>query len=83
MNIKELELTLIDQIEKLNDDSIAEDEQACRAMIEKSNAMSGLTNAYIGIQRLKLDVVKQLDKNGGLYEEYLGIEDKRKRNAAL
>lgn len=78
MNIKELELTLIDQIEKLNDDSIAEDEQACRAMIEKSNAMSGLTNAYIGIQRLKLDVVKQLDKNGGLYEEYLGIEEIKK-----
>lgn len=78
MNIKELELTLIDQIEKLNDDSIAEDEAACRAMIEKSNAMSGLTNAYIGIQRLKLDVVKQLDKNGGLYEEYLGIEDIKK-----
>ena len=78
MNIKELELTLIDQIEKLNDDSIAEDEQACRAMIEKSNAMSGLTNAYIGIQRLKLDIVKQLDKNGGLYEEYLGIEEIKK-----
>ena len=78
MNIKELELTLIDQIEKLNDDSIAEDEQACRAMIEKSNAMSGLTNDYIGIQRLKLDVVKQLDKNGGLYEEYLGIEEIKK-----
>ena len=78
MNIKELELTLIDQIEKLNDDSLAEDETACRAMVERSNAMSGLTNAFIGVQRMKLDVVKQLDKNGGLYEEYLGIEDVKK-----
>ena len=78
MKMDELENTLLDQIEKLNDDSLTEDEQACRAMIEKSNAMSGLTNAYIGIQRLKLDVVKQLDKNGGLYEEYLGIEEIKK-----
>lgn len=78
MNIKELERTLIDQIEKLNDDSLAENEAECRAMVERSNAMSGLTNAYIGIQRMKLDVVKQLDKNGGLYEEYLGIEDVKK-----
>jgi hypothetical protein len=79
MDIKELERTLIDQIEKLNDDSIAEDEAACRAMIERSNAMSGLANAYIGVQRLKLDVVKQLNNNGGLYEEYLGIEDKKRK----
>ena len=79
MDIRELERTLIDQIEKLNDDSIEEDEQACRAMIERSNAMSGLANAYIGVQRLKLDVVKQLDNNGGLYEEYLGIEDKKRK----
>lgn len=78
MNIKELEETLLDQIEKLNDDSIAESEAACRAMVERSNAMSGLTNAFIGIQKMKLDVVKQLDKNGGLYEEYLGIEDVKK-----
>lgn len=78
MNIKELERTLIDQIEKLNDDSLAENEAECRAMVERSNAMSGLTNAYIGIQRMKLDVVKQLDKNGGLYEEYLGIKDVKK-----
>lgn len=80
MDIKELERTLIDQIEKLNDDSIAEDENACRAMIERSNAMSGLANAYIGVQRLKLDVVKHLDQNGRIpaYEKYLGIEEEKK-----
>lgn len=83
MDIKELEKTLLDQIEKLNDDSIADSEETCRALIERSNAMSDLTNSYIGIQRLKLDVVKTLENNGGLYEEYLGIDDKRKRNAAL
>ena len=74
MNIKELEATLLDQIEKLNDDSIADSEETCRALIERSNAMSDLTNSYIGIQRLKLDVVKTLENNGGLYEEYLGID---------
>lgn len=50
MNIKELEATLLDQIEKLNDDSIAEDEASCRALIDRSNAMSDLTNSYIGIE---------------------------------
>ena len=83
MNIKELEATLLDQIEKLNDDSIAESEESCRALIERSNAISNLSRNVIEIQRLRLDVVKTLENNGGLYEEYLGIEDKRKRNAAL
>jgi hypothetical protein len=83
MNIKELEATLLDQIEKLNDDSIAESEESCRALIERSNAISNLSHNVIEIQRLRLDVVKTLENNGGLYEEYLGIEDKRKRNAAL
>ena len=83
MNIKELEETLLDQIEKLNDDSIAESEESCRALIERSNAISSLSHNVIEIHRLRLDVVKTLENNGGLYEEYLGIEDKRKRNATI
>lgn len=76
MKIQELENCLLDQIEKLNDDSLASDPEAAKAVIEKSKAMSDLTNSYIGVQRMKLDVVKHLNNNGGLYEDYLGIEDK-------
>lgn len=65
MNIKELERTLIDQIEKLNDDSLAENEAECRAMVERSNAMSGLTNAYIGIQRRQYTKNKRRINNNG------------------
>ena len=77
MKIQELENCLLDQIEKLNDDSLASDVDAAKAVIEKSKAMSDLTNSYIGLQRMKLDVVKHLSANGGLYEDYLGIEDKQ------
>lgn len=73
MKIQELENCLLDQIEKLNDDSLASDVDAAKAVIEKSKAMSDLTNSYIGLQRMKLDVVKHLSANGGLYEDYLGI----------
>lgn len=75
-NIKELENVLLDQIEKLNDDSIAEDGDKAKIMIERSRAMSDLADSYINVNRMKLDVVKELNKNGGLYEDYLGIEDK-------
>lgn len=75
-NIKELETALLDQIEKLNDDSIAEDNETAKMLIERSRAMSELADSYININRMKLDVVKELNRNGGLYEDYLGIEDK-------
>lgn len=42
-NFKELEEALLDQIEKLNDDSIGEDPDATKAMVERSKAMSELT----------------------------------------
>ena len=74
MNIHELEETILDQIEKLNDDSIASDPEKAQSMIERSKAMAELTNAYIGVNRMKLDVVKELNKSGSLYEGYLGIE---------
>lgn len=73
--IKELEDTILDQIEKLNDDSIADDPEAIRCMIDRSNAIAQLTDSFVGINRMKLDVVKELNKNGSLYENYLGITD--------
>lgn len=79
MTIKELENTLLDQIEKLNDDSIADDDEACKAIIGRSHAISELTNSFVDVQRLKLDVVKTLELNGGMYSDYLGIEEKRRK----
>lgn len=80
--LQELENVLLDQIEKLNQDDIASDKEAAQVLIERSQAMSTLANSYISINRLKLDVVKELNNSGGLYEDYLGlgIEDKSHAN---
>lgn len=78
--LQELENVLLDQIEKLNQDDIASDKEAAQVLIERSQAMSTLANSYISINRLKLDVVKELNNSGGLYESYLGIEDKSYEN---
>ena len=74
MSVKELEDVLLDQIEKLNDDSIMDDPEKAKMLIDKSKSMTDLTNAYIGVQRMKLEVVKELNNGGNLYEDYLGIE---------
>ena len=74
MSVHELEETLLDQIEKLNDDTVLEEPERAKILIERSKSMTELTNAYIGVQRMKLDVVKELNKGGNLYEGYLGIE---------
>lgn len=79
-NFKELESVLLDQIEMLNDNSIGEDPEQTKAMVERSKAISELTKNVCEINRLKLDVVKQLNENGGLYEEYLGITDGKAKN---
>ena len=71
--ILELENVILDQIEKLNDDSLMDDKDSAKLLIEKSKAISELTDSFIGINRMKLDVVKEMNKNGGLYEEFLGI----------
>ena len=73
IDITELEGVLLDQIEKLNDDSLAADPEEAQRMIERSKAMSDLADSYINLNRMKLDVVKELNRNGGLYEGYLGI----------
>lgn len=74
MSIHELEEVLLDQIEKLSDDSIAEDEEKAQQMIDRSKSIAELTNSFIGVQRVKLDVVKELNRGGTIYEKYLGIE---------
>ena len=76
MRIDELEKTLLDQIEKLNDDSLAEDFDNARIMIEKSKVMSDLAGRVTELNRLKLDVYKEANANGGIYEKFLGIENK-------
>ena len=74
MKAQELENVLLDQIEKLNDDSVMDDPEKAKILIERSQSMANFTNAYIGVNRMKLDIVKELNKGGTLYEKYLGIE---------
>lgn len=76
MKMDELEATLLDQIEKLNDDSLAEDKENAQIMIEKSKAMSDLAGRINDLNRLKLDVYKEANANGGVYEKMLGIDYK-------
>lgn len=75
--IEELEKTLLDQIEKLNDDSIFEDKEQAEILVTRSQAISSLTQNFVAVQNMKLNVVKTLSENGGIYENYLGIEAKR------
>lgn len=72
--ISELENVLLDQIEKLNDDSIADDPDKARIMIEKSRAMQEIATQVVAINKLKLDIYKEANANGGIYEKFLGIE---------
>ncbi len=53
MRIKELEETLLDQIEKLNDDSILEDEEKSEQLVKRSKAISDLTNSFVELNRMK------------------------------
>lgn len=70
----ELENVLLDQIEKLNDDSIFEDKEAVKNLIERSKTISDLTNSYIDIQRTKLDAQKlKIDTVKIMHETAIGI----------
>lgn len=72
--IQELEEVLLDQIEKLNDDSVCADDTAAQILVDRSRSIAELTNSFVSINRMKLDVVKELNKSGTIYEKYLGIE---------
>ena len=76
MKMDELEAVLLDQIEKLNDDSLAEDVEKAQMMIDKSKAISDLAGRVNDLNRLKLDVYKEANANGGEYEKMLGIDCK-------
>lgn len=76
MKMDELEAVLLDQIEKLNDDSLAEDVEKAQMMINKSKAISDLAGRVNDLNRLKLDVYKEANANGGVYEKMLGIDCK-------
>ena len=76
MKLDELENTLLDQIEKLNDDSLADDLEKAQMMIEKSKVMSDLAGRVTELNRLKLDVYREANENGGIYEKFLGIKSK-------
>ena len=84
--IEELEKTLLDQIEKLNQDDVMVSDKDNEQLIARSKAMSELTNSYIEIQktkidaqRVKIDAVKvAMDSCGLGYENYLGIEADKK-----
>lgn len=69
----ELENVLLDQIEKLNDDSLMAAPDQAKILVDKSRAISDLSRNYTEIQKLKLDAVKVAMKDH-TYEEYLGIE---------
>ena len=72
--VKELENVLLNQIEKLNDDSIFDTEEKAKLMFEKSRVISDLSQNFTDIQRLKLEVVRYAETNRTLYTNYLGIE---------
>ena len=76
--IAELENVLLDQIEKLNDDSIADNKEEVEKIIGRSKAISDLASNYINLQQLKISAVLAVEKTGGMpaYEKYLGITDK-------
>ena len=76
MKMDELEAVLLDQIEKLNDDSLAEDVEKAQMMIDKSKAISDLAGRVNDLNRLKLDVYKDANASGGVYEKLLGIDCK-------
>lgn len=74
MNLKELENVLLDQIEKLNDDSIAEEEEDTKMLVDRSRAISELADNVLQLNRLKVDVVKISEDSNGFYNKYLGVE---------
>lgn len=86
MKIDELEATLLDQIEKLNQDDVMTTPEEADHLIARSKAMSDLTGNIIEIQKVKIDAqrvkieaVKVAQDACGLgYENYLGIEADKK-----
>lgn len=73
----ELERTLLDQIEKLNDEPIDgdADREKAEIMVAKSRAISDLTDRYVALNRLKLDIAVKAEENGVVYRQMLETGD--------
>lgn len=65
--ILELENVLLDQLEKLNDDSLNTSEEELNRVLNKSKAISALADNVIELNRLKLDIVKASESNDLVY----------------
>lgn len=76
--LEEIEKTLIDQLEKLNDDSLFNDAEEAKKVVERSKAMSELSKNLVEINRLKLDAVRIAVNSDGIYDDYLGIPNSQK-----
>ena len=76
--LEEIEKTLIDQLEKLNDDSLFNDAEEAKKVVERSKAMSELSKNLVEINRLKLDAVRIAANFDGVYDDYLGIPNTQK-----
>jgi hypothetical protein len=72
--LEELEKVLLNQIEMLDDETSFKDVEEAKLAVEKTRAISDLTANYIGIQQLKLNIVKELNHSGSIYEDYLGVK---------
>lgn len=72
--IRELEDVLLDQVEKLNDDTLFEDEAELQKVLGRSKQISDIAGNLIELNRLKLDIVKASEANPGVHS--LLIEDK-------
>lgn len=66
--ILELENVLLDQLEKLNDDSLNTSEEELNRVLNKSKAISALADNVIELNRLKLDIVKASEDNDLVYQ---------------
>lgn len=73
--LEELENVLLNQIEMLDDESSFKDTEEVELAVKKTKAISDLTANYIGIQQLKLNIVKELNSSGSIYEDYLGVKN--------
>lgn len=76
--ILELENVLLDQLEKLNDDSLNTSEEELNRVLNKSKAISALADNVIELNRLKLDIVKASEDNTFVYETL--IEKPKKKS---
>lgn len=67
---------MIELEEVLNDESLNTDKEAAMIAVKKSETISKLADNLITINDQKIRIVQELNKNGNLYPDILGIEVK-------